>query len=248
MLITLLNLHVSRMEARSNGHPDYLQRILNSISATSLVRAINTALLFATTVLVMLSSTHVGTSIGQLCTLQARWQALYRQKDAGSITQLQDLLQCCGFKSSRDMEWPFPDRSHGADACEARFERHMGCADRWEEKQRTVALLMVLVAIGVGLLLMLTCDIGVFVGGEKDQGRITLGSVVEDFDDGNGTDEVHVDVEAGTARRITYRDEPRNKDERHEPGSIQESADGCAETTSLLDGGRKWKEPAEESQ
>jgi hypothetical protein len=53
------------------------------------------------------------------------------------------------------------------------------------------------------------------------------------------------DLEGGISRRIAYRDEPANGRDATSSGRVEEGADGAAETTSLLDGSKKWREPAE---
>lgn len=49
------------------------------------------------------------------------------------------------------MAFPFPDREHGADACEVRYERTRGCFEAWEGQERVVAGIMMAVAVGVFL-------------------------------------------------------------------------------------------------
>ena len=74
---------------------------------------------------------------------------MFRAKDAARVQAIQDALACCGFVNARDMAFPFPDRRHGADACEVRFERFVGCLEPWRRQERLVSGLMLGVAVGV---------------------------------------------------------------------------------------------------
>jgi len=76
---------------------------------------------------------------------------MFRAKDGEAVARIQDAFSCCGLRSSRDMAFPFPDRTHGADACEVRYERMQGCFEAWEGRERVVAGIMMAVAVGVFL-------------------------------------------------------------------------------------------------
>jgi hypothetical protein len=86
------------------------------------------------------------------CSLGTRWLAMFRAKDAASIQAIQDQFQCCGLWSTVDRAWPFPDRSHGANACVLRYDRDQSCGETWARNGRFV--LGVWIAIGAYGLLM----------------------------------------------------------------------------------------------
>ena len=61
---------------------------------------------------------------------------------------IQDAFKCCGLKNSRDMAWPFPDKTHKATACEEMYGYKNGCLEPWKEKeQRMAGILMVVVGL-----------------------------------------------------------------------------------------------------
>ncbi|CAN8103518.1 unnamed protein product [Discula destructiva] len=81
-----------------------------------------------TTVMATLYSLHLVPSAARDCELSTRWQHMFRTKDAQAIRAIQDALQCCGFRSVKDMAWPFPP----ADLhCSARFDRALACQGPW---------------------------------------------------------------------------------------------------------------------
>ena len=92
------------------------------------------------------------------------------------------------------MAFPFPDKTHGADACEIRFDRHVGCLEAWAGKERMVGWMLVGVCLGVAVWWV----VGVCfteLAGEQIGRRPGLG-----YEEGNGGG-----VERGDgARRIGY--------------------------------------------
>ena len=55
------------------------------------------------------------------------------------------------------MAWPFPDRTHGADACEVSFGRVEGCLEGWKGKGGVlVGWMMVCVGLVGGWVVSLT--------------------------------------------------------------------------------------------
>ncbi|PNS16950.1 hypothetical protein CAC42_4914 [Sphaceloma murrayae] len=111
------------------------------------------ALLIYETVVATLAGTRISPIDGLNCNLQERWQGLFHDKNVDRMRKIQDAFQCCGFRNVRDMAWPFPDRDHGADACQTLYkgQRTSGCLEGWRGEERTASALMLVVAIGTFL-------------------------------------------------------------------------------------------------
>lgn len=62
------------------------------------------------------------------CSLSTIWLRLFRAKDAQSIKVVQDAFECCGFRSVRDMAWPFAPVDV---ECAQRFDRALSCQGPW---------------------------------------------------------------------------------------------------------------------
>ena len=113
------------------------------IQRPPLVIIANTLIFIYSSVVITLLGTHAAPPSELNCGLRERWQTLFRQKDAASIRRIQDAFNCCGFANSRDMAWPFPDKTHNADSCENAFGRTAGCLGAWRgEEQRIAGILM----------------------------------------------------------------------------------------------------------
>lgn len=81
------------------------------------------------------------------CSLATRWQELFSAHDGGAIRRIQDTLECCGFKSVVDREWPF-HRSEPIVRCAERFGRAISCAGPWRRSlQRTAGVELTVVII-----------------------------------------------------------------------------------------------------
>ena len=119
------------------------------IQRPPLVIIANTLILICSTVIITLSGTHVAPASALNCGLKEHWQNLFKHKDAGAIRQIQDAFNCCGLINSRDMAWPFPDRTHDSHACEATYHgRTSGCLAAWKaEEQKIAGLLMTVVGM-----------------------------------------------------------------------------------------------------
>ncbi|KAF2228200.1 hypothetical protein BDZ85DRAFT_229217 [Elsinoe ampelina] len=102
------------------------------------------------TVIATLAGTRITPIDGLGCNLQEKWTDMWRGKEEG-VRRIQDAFRCCGFRTGRDMAWPFPDAQHGADACVVRYgaERASGCLEGWRGEERKVAGMMLFVALGV---------------------------------------------------------------------------------------------------
>lgn len=105
--------------------------------------------IYSTTVITLLG-THAAPPSELNCGLRNQWQSLFRSKDSSSIRAIQDQYNCCGFANPRDMAWPFPDRSHDSNSCQASFGRTDGCLGPWKaEEQHIAGLLMGVVGLVV---------------------------------------------------------------------------------------------------
>jgi hypothetical protein len=118
------------------------------IQRPPLVAIANTLIFIYSTVVMTLLGTHAAPPSGLDCGLHQRWETLYRHKNVEAVRTIQDAFKCCGFKNSRDMAWPFPDKSHKATACEEAFGRTNGCLVPWRnEEQRMAGTLMTAVVL-----------------------------------------------------------------------------------------------------
>ncbi|KAK3304679.1 uncharacterized protein B0T15DRAFT_568439 [Chaetomium strumarium] len=107
------------------------------------------------------------------CLLHNKWLALYSSHNADAVRCIQDALACCGFRTPRDMAWPFPRGSYPAPgACEAQFGRHTPCLPEWDGTLRRVAGGELGVVLAVGVLQVLV----VFLVGRYRHGTSTTTS------------------------------------------------------------------------
>ena len=103
-------------------------------------------------VLATLAAAYFAPYIGEKCSLDERWQALFRAKDTAAIRYIQDAFNCCGLHSVRDRAWPFQDGEHGVAACVRQTGRKRSCYGAWQKEKRTVAGWMLAVPILVFVL------------------------------------------------------------------------------------------------
>ncbi|EDN02684.1 predicted protein [Histoplasma mississippiense (nom. inval.)] len=80
------------------------------------------------------------------CRLENQWQSFYSHKNAIAIRSIQDRLQCCGFRSTRDRGWPFPSASDQRD-CTSAFGYTQSCFAGWRSAQRQAATMVFTAAI-----------------------------------------------------------------------------------------------------
>jgi hypothetical protein len=105
--------------------------------------------LFYETVIATMSLTNMIPPSSLDCGLEKKWSSLFRAKNSNAIRRIQDNLQCCGLRSTVDKAWPFPDKNHGANACELLRGRTQSCLGPWKQSQQLVAGLFLLVAVSV---------------------------------------------------------------------------------------------------
>lgn len=178
---------------------------------------------------------------------------MFRAKDGDSISQIQNLLSCCGFQTARDMAFPFPDKTHKADTCELRFERHTGCLEAWRDKERLVSGLMMAVTVGVFVwMVVIVATPAVHpIAVRKVLQSSGFVEDVDDVEDGRGND---------TPRRIEYaryRDDPEAETPVGDETSVRREINALnnqSNLASLVEGQRmhpsvlindsnKWREP-----
>ncbi|OQO09198.1 hypothetical protein B0A48_06089 [Cryoendolithus antarcticus] len=106
-------------------------------------------LLVYETIIGTLAGTRIWPIDGLECNLHSTWQSLFRSKNAARITAIQDAFNCCGFSGVKDMAFPFPDATHGGDACVVRYERTERCLEGWRGEERKVAGMLLAVVVGV---------------------------------------------------------------------------------------------------
>lgn len=59
--------------------------------------------------------------------LESAWQTWFQHKMEIPVRSLQDRFNCCGFHSTVDRAWPFPDKTHRVDACISAHHRVNSC-------------------------------------------------------------------------------------------------------------------------
>jgi hypothetical protein len=93
-------------------------------------------------------------SQGQSCFLETWWQQLWINKDSKAIKSIQDRHKCCGFNSSKDRAWPFPDKENGADVCFKTHRYTNGCIDSWRRDMRILSSVNLIVPAFIFLALV----------------------------------------------------------------------------------------------
>lgn len=84
--------------------------------------------------------------------LESIWQSWFRDKEGAPIRTLQDRLDCCGLRSNVDRAWPFPDKTHNANACLAIYGRTTSCFKPCESMMsRCLEWYIAIAAIDIGL-------------------------------------------------------------------------------------------------
>lgn len=113
------------------------------------VTVANTLIFIYSTAVITLLGTHAAPPAGLDCAWRDKWTAMFRNKNVEAIRTIQQAFSCCGFKHSRDMAWPFPDKEHpDTGSCEKTFGHTNGCFGPWKaEEKRTAGLLMGVVGL-----------------------------------------------------------------------------------------------------
>jgi len=119
------------------------------LQTSRIFQVVMTAMIVYETVLATLAGIHLSPEGSLTCALRERWEEMFRGKDEEGIRRIQDAFECCGFRSVRDMAWPFPDKGHGSEVCAVRFERSGACVEPWKMEERKVAIMLLVVAVAV---------------------------------------------------------------------------------------------------
>lgn len=104
------------------------------------------------TVLVTLLFTYGLPSELVTCGLERQWKHLYSSKNERRIRTVQDAFQCCGFRVSRDMPFPFPSKTVDVGECKRRLGSDKSCEASWRGAEQRNAGLLLLVALVVFIL------------------------------------------------------------------------------------------------
>ncbi|KAK4464643.1 hypothetical protein QBC42DRAFT_262968 [Cladorrhinum samala] len=96
------------------------------------------------------------------CSLEARWAKMYSAHDADGIRRIQDALDCCGLRSTKDRYWPFPHggppappqnppKKNDPGQCATQFKRSQSCLVPWSREMKRVQAgeLGAVLAVGV---------------------------------------------------------------------------------------------------
>ncbi|KAH6621507.1 hypothetical protein B0J18DRAFT_491780 [Chaetomium sp. MPI-SDFR-AT-0129] len=156
----------------NNGHTTSTTKSLTRPRTSKILPPLlaNTTLLLLLTVLATLFTSPLTTGPAfTTCTLSTQWQSLYSSKNEPAIRAIQDILGCCGFRTTHDRAWPFPSGQNGdkGGTCEREFRRDRACQDGWEGVMRGGLGAEVGVVVCVGLLQVL----GVVVMARRGSGK-----------------------------------------------------------------------------
>ncbi|OJD12452.1 hypothetical protein AJ78_06967 [Emergomyces pasteurianus Ep9510] len=80
------------------------------------------------------------------CRLENQLQSFYSHKNANASRAIQDRLQCCGLRSTRDRAWPFPGGSEQRD-CTSTSGYTQCCLSGWQGAQREAASMIFAAAV-----------------------------------------------------------------------------------------------------
>ncbi|KAF7196440.1 hypothetical protein HII31_02168 [Pseudocercospora fuligena] len=117
------------------------------IQNSKVFQSVNALFLVYEAVVATLAGTHIMPVGGLWCPLHDKWSEMFRNKNSQAIRSIQDAFACCGFASTKDMAWPFPDNKHGSDACVVRFERDTACLDPWRHEEQKIAIMLLVVPV-----------------------------------------------------------------------------------------------------
>ena len=124
----------------------------------SLAMLVPYILLAINIILLTLATDNLVSPSLQACILHGRWLNLFQTKKVKAIRRIQDGMDCCGFRSSHDMAWPFKDKDHGDRACEIAFGRMTACERAWAGERQRIMSFMVVVG-GIGLIVIVSSEL-----------------------------------------------------------------------------------------
>lgn len=129
------------------------------IRLQTVITALNQLHTVLSTVLATIALAYLFPERLMSCNIEQQWQQLFQAKNSEALRTIQDNLQCCGLRSTRDRAWPFKDKEHGDDACELQLRYTRSCLKPWMGRQRNVswmtfAAVILIIALKVNLLLI----------------------------------------------------------------------------------------------
>ncbi|KAK2782826.1 hypothetical protein FQN53_009592 [Emmonsiellopsis sp. PD_33] len=116
------------------------------IDIATLLTILDQLLTIFPTILASLSISYFAPEDIVSCRLENQWQSYYSNKNANAIRAIQDRLQCCGFRSTRDRAWPFPGGSEHRD-CPSTFGYTESCFAGWRDTERGAAAMVFAAAV-----------------------------------------------------------------------------------------------------
>jgi hypothetical protein len=99
------------------------------------------------TVVATLAGTYITPESNLDCRLQDRWRSLFQQRDSHRIRTIQDALDCCGLRSTKDMAFPFPASGKDPEMCRLTYGRSQNCMGRWRAEEQKIAAILLVVDV-----------------------------------------------------------------------------------------------------
>lgn len=156
--------YLLREKARSPG------RLLLSLAHPAVAQGLQGILIV---VLATLYTTYMVPGASRDCSLSTIWQHLFRAKDAQSVKAIQDAFECCGFRSVKDMAWPFPPVDV---ECAQRFDRALPCRDLWTTALQRSA------GVGLGVVVLVAilqvCKLPTRIGKSTTSAKVSSTQIV----------------------------------------------------------------------
>lgn len=88
------------------------------------------------------------------CPLEKTWHGYFNRKDENTIRTIQNALNCCGLKTTKEQPWPFPHYDPGhpkkdipATLCSDTFKRTTACFGPWSQKHQLSASMFMIVGV-----------------------------------------------------------------------------------------------------
>ncbi|KAL8760596.1 MAG: hypothetical protein Q9184_003228 [Pyrenodesmia sp. 2 TL-2023] len=205
------------------------------------------------TVLATLSITQLVPSDALTCQLSERWLGLWKAHDGNAIRRIQDAHQCCGFRTVKNMAWPF-DGDQGAGTCRTMYGRDRSCLGAWRRDQQVFAGLVLLVAVGTFavkiVVLLLYRGRGPWMQ-QVRRGYAALTTGEDNVDDSNGDAEHHRNqgrIEAPYRDAITSDIGAEDTDTRQQgrdhgrDGMQREDSNMILQPSSMQGQGNEWRD------
>ncbi|KAH9893676.1 hypothetical protein F4778DRAFT_784170 [Xylariomycetidae sp. FL2044] len=150
---TVLTIVLPLLAVLNVSYTPVLQRLLSRPGTSPILQQLVPPTLqlvqFAlTVVLATLTSEGFAPGSDLNCSLETRWQRLWRSHDGRAIERIQDSFNCCGFNSVKDRTWP-------REGCQDMYRRHSSCVGPWRASMQRISGIEFSVAVAVGILQMI---------------------------------------------------------------------------------------------